>query len=238
MKKVIIEDIRKQDFHYAEAIKTLQTNIQFAGKNTKVVMITSCFPNEGKSDIALSLAKEMAASGKRVLLLDADIRKSSFISRFKIQEKVYGLSQYLSGQITPQDLIYMTNYHNMNMIFSGPTAPNPTNLLGDEIFAMMMDTLRQHYDYIFVDTPPISSVIDAAIVAQRCDGAIMVVESEAVSYRAVQKALAQIEKSGCNILGGVLNKVDAKKNKYYSSYYSKKYGEYYKKSEEYMKNQE
>lgn len=238
MKKVIIEDIRKQDFHYAEAIKTLQTNIQFAGKNTKVVMITSCFPNEGKSDIALSLAKEMAASGKRVLLLDADIRKSSFVSRFRIQEKVYGLSQYLSGQITPQDLIYMTNYHNMNMIFSGPTAPNPTNLLGDEIFAMMMDTLRQHYDYIFVDTPPISSVIDAAIVAQRCDGAIMVVESEAVSYRAVQKALAQIEKSGCSILGGVLNKVDTKRNKYYSSYYHKKYGEYYKKSEEYMKNQE
>ncbi len=101
---------------------------------------------------------------------------------------------------------------------------------------MMMDTLRQHYDYIFVDTPPISSVIDAAIVAQRCDGAIMVVESEAVSYRAVQKALAQIEKSGCNILGGVLNKVDTKRNKYYSSYYNKKYGEYYKKSEEYMKN--
>lgn len=236
MKKVIIEDIRKQDFHYAEAIKTLQTNIQFAGKNTKVVMITSCFPNEGKSDIALSLAKEMAASGKRVLLLDADIRKSSFVSRFRIQEKVYGLSQYLSGQITPQDLIYMTNYHNMNMIFSGPSAPNPTNLLGDEVFAMMMDTLRQHYDYIFVDTPPISSVIDAAIVAQRCDGAIMVVESEAVSYRAVQKALAQIEKSGCSILGGVLNKVDTKRNKYYSSYYNKKYGEYYKKSEEYMKN--
>lgn len=236
MKKVIIEDIRKQDFHYAEAIKTLQTNIQFAGKNTKVVMITSCFPNEGKSDIALSLAKEMAASGKRVLLLDADIRKSSFISRFRIQEKVYGLSQYLSGQITPQDLIYMTNYHNMNMIFSGPTAPNPTNLLGDEIFAMMMDTLRQHYDYILVDTPPISSVIDAAVVAQRCDGAIMVVESEAVSYRVVQKALAQIEKSGCSILGGVLNKVDTKRNKYYSSYYNKKYGEYYKKSEEYMKN--
>ncbi|MDO5361824.1 MAG: CpsD/CapB family tyrosine-protein kinase [Eubacteriales bacterium] len=236
MKKVIIEDIRKQDFHYAEAIKTLQTNIQFAGKNTKVVMITSCFPNEGKSDITLSLAKEMAASGKRVLLLDADIRKSSFISRFRIQEKVYGLSQYLSGQITPQDLIYMTNYHNMNMIFSGPSAPNPTNLLGDEVFAMMMDTLRQHYDYIFVDTPPISSVIDAAVVAQRCDGAIMVVESEAVSYRAVQKALAQIEKSGCNILGGVLNKVDTKRNKYYSSYYNKKYGEYYKKSEEYMKN--
>ncbi len=114
MNKVIIEDIRKQDFRYAEAIKTLQTNIQFAGKNTKVVMITSCFPNEGKSDIALSLAKEMAASGKRVLLLDADIRKSSFVSRFRIQEKVYGLSQYLSGQITPQDLIYMTNYHNQD----------------------------------------------------------------------------------------------------------------------------
>lgn len=97
---------------------------------------------------------------------------------------------------------------------------------------MLFETLRAHYDYIFVATPPISSVIDAAVVVQRCDGAVMVVENEAVRYRAVQKGIAQIAKSGCQILGGVLNKVDTRKDKYYSSYY-KKYG-YYKKSEEYI----
>lgn len=237
MKRITIEDIRKQDFHYAEAIKTLQTNIQFAGKSVKTILITSCYPNEGKSDITFSLAREMAASGKHVLLLDADIRKSSFISRFRVQETVYGLSQYLSGQVGPQDLIYMTNYKNMDMIFAGPTAPNPTSLLGDEIFSMLFETLREHYDYIFVDTPPINSVIDAAVVAQRCDGAVMVVENHVVSYRAVQKALSQIEKSGCQILGGVLNKVDTRRDKYYSHYY-KKYGYYSKKSDEYIQNQD
>lgn len=123
------------------------------------------------------------------------------------------------------------------MIFAGPTAPNPTSLLGDEIFSMLFETLREHYDYIFVDTPPINSVIDAAVVAQRCDGAVMVVENQAVSYRAVQKALSQIEKSGCQILGGVLNKVDTRRDKYYSHYY-KKYGYYSKKSDEYIQNQD
>lgn len=119
MKRINIEDIRKQDFHYAEAIKTLQTNIQFAGKSVKTILITSCYPNEGKSDIIFSLAKEMAAAGKHILLLDADIRKSSFISRFRVQDTVYGLSQYLSGQIGPQDLMYATNFKNMDMIFPG-----------------------------------------------------------------------------------------------------------------------
>lgn len=76
MKKIVMQDIRKTNYHYEEAIKTLQTNIQFVGKDIKTIIVSSCFPNEGKSDIAFSLAKEMASSGKRVLLLDADIRKS------------------------------------------------------------------------------------------------------------------------------------------------------------------
>lgn len=237
MNKVILEDVRKIDFHYEEAIKTLQTNTRFAGRDIKSIMITSCYPNEGKSDIAFSLAREMAASGKRVLLIDADIRKSSFISRFRVKEKVAGLSQYLSGQTSVQELIYQTNYTNLDMIFAGPPAPNPPALLSSDAFSTLIEKIREHYHYIFVDTPPIGSIIDAAVVAQKCDGAIMIVESEAVSRRMLQKCLNQIRKSGCEVLGGVLNKVDTKRNKYYSSYY-KKYDAYYRQSNTKQESQE
>ena len=113
------------------------------------------------------------------------------------------------------------------MIFAGPLAPNPSELLGDPAFGELLEEKRKEYDYIFIDTPPIGNMIDAAIVAEKSDGAVLVIESEAVSYSVAQKSLAQLERSGCKILGAVLNKVDMKKDKYYSSYYGR-YGGYYK----------
>ena len=92
--KVIMTDVRKKDYFYEEAIKTLRTNIQFTGKNIKTIMFTSCLPNEGKSDVAFQLAQEIGNMGKKVLLIDADIRRSVYVNRYKIKEKVKGLSQY------------------------------------------------------------------------------------------------------------------------------------------------
>ena len=181
MKRVSMQDVRKTDYYYEEAIKTLLTNIKFAGKDVKTILLTSCYPNEGKSDITFSLAREMAASGKRVLLLDTDMRKSTYALRFRVAESVSGLSQFLSGQIGIADLLYSTNYENLDIIFAGPSVPNPSALLGEGIFSTLMKKLREHYDHIFVDTPPLGTIIDAAIVAQKCDGAVLVVESEAVS---------------------------------------------------------
>ena len=231
MKRVSMQDVRKTDYYYEEAIKTLLTNIKFAGKDVKTILLTSCYPNEGKSDITFSLAREMAASGKRVLLLDTDMRKSMYALRFRVAESVSGLSQFLSGQIGIADLLYSTNYENLDIIFAGPSVPNPSALLGEGIFSTLLKKLREHYDYIFVDTPPVGTIIDAAIVAQKCDGAVLVVESEAVSHKVAKKAIAQIEKSGCRTLGAVLNKVDMKKDKYYSRY-SGKYVAYYEKMKE------
>lgn len=195
MKRVSMQDVRKTDYYYEEAIKTLLTNIKFAGKDVKTILLTSCYPNEGKSDITFSLAREMAASGKRVLLLDTDMRKSTYALRFRVAESVSGLSQFLSGQIGIADLLYSTNYENLDIIFAGPTVPNPSALLGEGIFFTLMKKLREHYDYIFVDTPPVGTIIDAAIVAQKCDGAVLVVESEAVSHKVAKKVLVQIEKA-------------------------------------------
>lgn len=216
--KIVMTDPKQQDYFYEEAIKTLRTNIEFSGSEVKTVVITSCYPNEGKSDILFQLAREMGKAGKKVLVLDADIRKSSFVSRYQVSGKTNGLSQYLSGQINLHDIVYATNYTGVDIIFSGPVAPDPTELLSQKVFGELLQNMRDLYDYILVDTPPVLSVIDAAVAAKQCDGVILVIESELVSRKAAVKAKDQLKKSGCRLLGAVLNKVDMKKNKYYSKY--------------------
>lgn len=228
MKKVAIKDIRKQDYFYSEAIKTLRTNIQLSGKSIKTILASSCFPNEGKSDIVFSLAQELSNIGKKVLLIDGDIRKSDFAIRLGVEQEVNGLSQFLSGQVEIKDLIYSTNYPGLHIIFGGPIAPNPSGLLSEELFRTFMKEIRNYYDYVIIDTPPIGSVIDAAVIARSCDGGIFVIEPGVADYKFAQRCIKQLEKGGCQILGAVMNKVDTKKDKYYSSYY-KHYGDYYQK---------
>ena len=200
IQRVMLTDSRKEDVFYEEAIKTLRTNMQFSGVETKSIVLTSCYPNEGKSDVAFQLAVEIGKMGKRVLIIDADIRKSSYIKRYQVKQKTNGLSQYLSGQISLEEIIYSTNYRNLEIIFSGPYAPNPSELLEQGRFGRLIEETRKVYDYILIDTPPIISMSDA------------------------MKAKEQLTKSGCKILGAVLNKVDMKKEKYYSKYSSYYYG--------------
>lgn len=226
--KVTLKDPKKSDYFYEEAMKILRTNVLFSSKQVKAILLTSCYPNEGKSDIAFHLAAEMGNAGKKVLLLDADIRKSTYIRRYSVNQNIQGLSQYLSGQVDRQWITYHTNFQNLDMIFAGPLAPNPSELLGDRSFGELLEEKREEYDYIFIDTPPVGTMIDAAVVAEKCDGAILVIESDLVSYKVAQRAKEQLERSGCKILGAVLNKVDVKKDKYYASYYSH-YGSYYKR---------
>ena len=218
--RVIMTDPRKENYFYEESIKTLRTNIQFTGKNVKTILLTSCYPNEGKSDIAMQLAQEIGKAGKSVLLIDADLRKSAYIVRYKVKRSVKGLSEFLSGQASESEIKYTTNFQNVDIIFSGPSAPNPSELLEDPAFGELMKRVRTEYDFVLLDTPPIMTVIDAAVIAKESDGAVLVIESGRVSYKAAQKALEQIRKSDCKVLGAVLNKVDIKRDKYYSDYSS------------------
>jgi capsular exopolysaccharide synthesis family protein len=222
---VKMNDPRKTDFMYEEAIKTLRTNIQFTGRNIKCIVLTSCFPNEGKSDVAFQLAKELGNIGKKVVLVDADIRKSTFASRYRIGRPVKGLSHYLCGTLEVDGICYQTNYDNLDIIFAGSLVPNPSELLEEPALEELIQYLRDHYDYILFDTPPIADMADAAIVAKWCDGAIMVIEDGRVSYRIAQKAKKKLAQTGCKLLGAVLNKVDIKKDRYYGRYGS--YGGYY-----------
>ena len=218
--RVTMTDPRKENYFYEEAIKTLRTNIQFTGKNVKTILLTSCYPNDGKSDIAMQLAQEIGKAGKSVLLIDADLRKSAYVVRYKVKRSIKGLSEFLSGQASESEIKYTTNFQNVDIIFSGPSAPNPSELLEDPSFGDLMKRVRTEYDFVLLDTPPIMTVIDAAVIAKESDGAVLVIESGRVSYKAAQKALDQLRKSDCKVLGAVLNKVDIKRDKYYSDYSS------------------
>ncbi len=218
-KNIVLTDTNPEDYFFEEALKMLRTNVRFSGKNNKVILLTSCFSGEGKSEICFNLAVHLGKAGKKVLLIDADIRRSVYKSRYEIQEETKGLSQFLSGQVEQIDeVVYKTNYENLYMILSGPYAPNPTEILGDEQFGKLLKAAKQVFEYVIIDTPPLGSVVDAAVIGQYCDGAILVLEKGATSYRVAQKVKSQLEKSGCKILGAVLNKVNREGRGYRSNY--------------------
>jgi capsular exopolysaccharide synthesis family protein len=228
MPKVEI-NLEELNYECSEAYKTLRTNLQFCGEDKKVILLTSCTPDEGKSTVTLRLAISLAEAGKHVLMIDADLRKSVMSGNFKHEGEIKGLTHYLSGQADLASVLCATDMEHLDVIFAGPNAPNPAELLGDRQFKALVKTAREHYDYILIDTAPIGSVIDSAIVAKECDGSVIVIEAEVISYRFVQEIKAQLERTGCPILGTVLNKVDIRSQKYYSRYYGRKYGRYYGK---------
>ena len=230
MKQVNISQREQLDYRANEAYKTLRTNIQFCGDEIKVITFTSCTPNEGKSSISFNLAVSFAEVGKRIILVDADLRKSVLVGRYKVGEIEYGLTHYLTGQKELTEVCCKTDIENMDIIFSGSYSPNPAELLNHVRVKNMLCKLREEYDYVIIDTPPLGSVIDSAIVAKISDGAIIVVETNAISYRFAQSVKEQLDKAGCRILGAVLNKIPMEKNGYYgkySRYYGKYYGKYY-----------
>lgn len=140
-----------------------------------------------------------------------------------------GLTHFLTGQCTINEAICSTNVQNFNLIYSGPFPPNPAELLGGRKFKSLIEAVRKVYDYVIVDTAPLGSVIDSAIIAKISDGAVMVIEAGAISYRFAQEVKKQLEKSDCPILGVVLNKVDMNKQSY-----GQYRANYYGKSEENM----
>lgn len=227
MQNVVIRASEKQDFRTKEAYKTLRTNLEFSGRNVKVISLTSCTPNEGKTSVSFQLALSMADAGKKTILVDADLRKSVLRGRYKASHEKYGLSHYLSGQVNLDDAVCRTNAENFHVIFAGPVPPNPSELLGSDNFKSMVAALRADYDCVVIDTPPLGSVIDGAIVSRECDGTVIVIESEAVSYKFAQSVKEQLDKAECRILGCVLNKVNTGNKGYYGKYYDKYYGAYY-----------
>ena len=216
-------DETEKGFLYEESMRMLRTNLQFSGGNLRVVLFTSSIQDEGKSETSFQLAISFAKLDKKVLYVDADMRKSVFTTRYQIKENVQGLSQYLSGQNT-EDIVYKTNIKNMDVVFAGPYAPNPAELLYENKLDEFIKKQRLQYDYIIIDAPPLANIVDAAVIGRCVDGAVIVVKSATVSQRMVKRVKDQLEKVNCKIIGAVLNGVEMKKNSYHYKYYGDYYG--------------
>lgn len=226
--ELIVEE--EQSFFVREAFNTLRTNILFSGKDVKTIVVTSCMAHEGKTTVSYETSKSLAESGKRVLLVDADLRKSVMANRYTKDRGITGLSHLLSGQVTAEQAICKTQIEGLDIIFAGPYPPNPTELVGSPSFKELLDSQRANYDYIIVDAAPLGLVIDAALMASVCDGAVIVINAGAIKYRMAQSVKTQLQKSGCKILGVILNQVKkggASKGSYYNSKYSSEYYGYH-----------
>lgn len=229
MKRINIQTEEKGGFAFQEAIRTLRTNIQFSGANVRHILLTSTAPAEGKSTLSFDLAMSIAESGKKVCLVDADVRRSVFCQRHGIQGETVGLTQILSGQVSVEDAVYETNIPNLFIIFTGPFSPSSTELFEDPTCGALFHKLdAMGFERIVIDTPPLGSVIDAAILAKYADGIVLVAESGVTRKKVLRRVKEQIDKTGVRLLGVVLNRVETGKGGYYSSYYGYGYyGNYY-----------
>lgn len=217
-----------QNYEFCEAFKTLRTNIDFSGEDIKAICITSALPNDGKTTVSYNLARVFAESGRKTLLIDADLRKS--VLKIKVCESGdsgQGLTYYLVDQKTYEETVCQTNLQTLDIIFAGHHSPNPSELLSSKRFTALIEQAKKEYSMIIIDTPPIGSVIDAAVVAKVCDGSVLVLKDGVVSYRLAQRCKSQLEAAKAPILGCVLNNVDHSTDRYYNHYYKAYLGEHY-----------
>jgi len=227
----------------AEAVNMLCTNLSFSGENVKKIMLTSCHASEGKSFLSMNVMRTMAKLGKSVVLVDGDLRRSMIVQKYGFQfpteDQHVGLSHFLVGMVDEAAVVYETNIPGAYIVPVGRKVSNSLPLLNSARFQQLLNDLGQQFDYVIVDAPPIGLVIDAAQIAKFCDGTVLVVGYNTVRRQELVDAKAQIDQTGCPILGTVLNMTEydnyLSKKYSYKSYYSH-YGYYQKEDDDEKKS--
>lgn len=201
----------------SEQYRTVRTNIQFAsaGEDVQAVLVTSASPGEGKSMTAANLGVVYAQQGKSVLIIDADLRKPTVHYTFRVDNS-RGLSNILVGETTLAEAVISSGVENLDILTCGPIPPNPSELLAAKTMNALLEEARNFYNIILVDTPPILVVTDAQILANLCDGSVLVIRSKFTQFDDAQKAIEVLKASDGKILGTILNDSSKKESYYYN----------------------
>ena len=210
----------------SEAVKTIRTNLQFSSIDQKVqsILVTSSVPGEGKSFITANLAVAFAQTGSKVLIVDCDMRRGRQHKIFEIENE-QGLSNLLIDKVwsvTYDDYIQKTNIEKLDVIVSGSYPPNPSELLASDRFKELVNKLRDNYDIILLDCPPVTGLNDALVIANQADISILVAKYKSTSMEILEKSKKELENVGAKIAGVILNQTNSNNKKYYY------YGGYYK----------
>lgn len=203
----------------SEQYKTIRTNIQFStvDQEYRTIMVTSSGPGEGKSTTAANLAVVYAQQGKRVLLIDADLRKPTVHYTFNFTN-TFGMTTVLTKQSVLPETVKDSGVENLHILSSGPIPPNPAELLSSKAMSWFMNEAKELYDILIFDTPPVLAVTDAQVMANQCDGTILVVSSGTTETEASKKAKESLEAAKAKILGVVLNNKKKSETSYYYYY--------------------
>ncbi|GMA30385.1 polysaccharide biosynthesis tyrosine autokinase [Litorihabitans aurantiacus] len=203
----------------AEAIRRLRTNLQFldASARPRSIVVTSSLPGEGKSTTAANLALAMADAGSRVLLIDADLRRPTISKLFAIEGAV-GLTTVLIGRASLEDVVQTYGDSTLDLLASGETPPNPSELLGSRQMRTLLGELVERYDVVVLDTAPLLPVTDGAVLARQADGALVVAGANVAHRPQLQTAVAALETVEARVLGIVMNRVPVEKRGSYSYY--------------------
>jgi polysaccharide biosynthesis transport protein len=215
--------------NFAEAFRALRTNVLFsaAEKGCRVIVVTSSAPREGKTIVASNLAIGFAHAGQRVLLMDADLRRSRVHEVFALEQEP-GLSNLLVGDAKVSDAVRRTDIAGLCVLAGGRVPPNAAELLGSTRFKDFVATLRAQFDWVIIDSPPVMAVTDPNILANLADSVVFVVAAEMTGYKIARRAVEQLERSRATFAGAVLNRVEIDRHAYYySQYYRREYASYY-----------
>jgi len=202
-------------FAAKEAYRTIRTNLMFsvARSDCKTVMFTSSIQGEGKTTTAVNIAFSIARSNKKVLLLDLDLRKPS-IHRVLKQKSIPGLTNFLSGYNSLEEVLHKELYPNLDVICAGTIPPNPAEMVASDGMIRLLEEMKKQYDFIILDTPPLNLVSDALSIISHTDGMVLVIRPKYTARNEVQKALSQVEFVGGKVLGIVANGVQDRKRSY------------------------
>ncbi|ASK62276.1 capsular biosynthesis protein [Virgibacillus phasianinus] len=203
----------------SEQYRAIRTNLQFSSvdQELKTIVVTSSGPSEGKSMTAANLAVVYAQQGKRVLLVDTDLRKPTIHYTFRL-DNLAGLSNILVGEKALENVIVSSEIDNLDLIPCGPIPPNPSELLASKKMQSTIQAASEVYDIIIFDTPPVLAVTDAQILANICDGSVLVIKSKDTEVEAAKKAIETLEQANARILGTILNDREKKASNYYYYY--------------------